>query len=155
MSLKRLLSLSGITLSVAEHKKLSGTDTDHHPHGGGIYLIDPHGIYLIPGKTEALGGVGPAGKHRPPTCELVPTPPHQPRPPSPSTAIKTSRPRSLTRGSRARALTSIWPIVSWYSLSLVLKKDSVSWIKLPKFSSCCGHRTKGTNESGGAGCRNE
>lgn len=32
-------------------------------------------------------------------------------------------------------LTSICPIVSWYSLSLVLKKDSVSWIKFPRFSS--------------------
>lgn len=31
-------------------------------------------------------------------------------------------------------------MVSWYSLSLVLKNDSVSWIKLPKFSSCWGHR---------------
>lgn len=35
-------------------------------------------------------------------------------------------------------LTSICPIVSWYSLSLVLKKDSVSWIKFPRFSSCRG-----------------
>lgn len=39
-------------------------------------------------------------------------------------------------------LTSICPIVSWYSLSLVLKKDSVSWIKFPRFSSCRGERTQ-------------
>lgn len=39
-------------------------------------------------------------------------------------------------------LTSICPIVSWYSLSLVLKKDSVSWIKFPRFSSWWEIRTQ-------------
>lgn len=44
-------------------------------------------------------------------------------------------------------------MVSWYSLSLVLKKDSVSWIKLPRFSSCWGNRKEGTTQLGGKGCR--
>ena len=44
-------------------------------------------------------------------------------------------------------LTSICPIVSWYSLSLVLKKDSVSWIKFPRFSSCRGKDTNNYQET--------